>query len=148
MVNEYTKDWIEFNFDENMPQYLREERQHIVELPPPDAKEQEQQAEILSEKATEHTLQTVEIYDYSEEDIDIFANQLIRAVQLLTIVARCLPNFEHSMPTADKEAFVKVIYSLPNKVFLETDTNHFAIKRQEQRSCSRRSCTRAPEIRI
>lgn len=117
MVNEYTKDWGEFNFDENMPQFLREERLHDVELPPPDAKQQEQQAEVLAEKAAEQTLQTVEIYDYSEEDIDIFANQLIRAVQLLTIVARCLPNFEHSMPKADKEAFVKVIYSLPNKVF-------------------------------
>ena len=100
-----------------MPQFLREERRHNVEFPPPDAKQQEQQAEILAEKAAEQTVQTVEIYDYSEDDIDIFANQLIRAVQLLTIVARCLPNFEHSMPKADKEAFVKVIYSLPNKVF-------------------------------
>ena len=117
MVNEYTKDWAEFDFDNNMPQFLREERRHNVELPPPDAKQQEQQAEILAEKAAEQTVQTVEIYDYSEDDIDIFANQLIRAVQLLTIVARCLPNFEHSMPKGDKEAFVKVIYSLPNKVF-------------------------------
>lgn len=117
MANEYTKDWGEFDFSENMPQFLREERQHSVELPPPGAKQQEQQAEVLSERAVEQTLQTVEIYDYSEDDIDIFVNQLIRAMQLLTIVARCLPNFEHSMPKADKEAFVKVIYSLPNKVF-------------------------------
>lgn len=117
MVNEYTKDWAEFDFDKNIPQFLREERRHEVELPPPNAKQQEQQAEILAEKAADQTVQTVDIYDYSEDDIDFFVNQLIRATQLLTIVARCLPNFEHSMPKADKEAFVKVIYSLPNKIF-------------------------------
>lgn len=116
MVNEYTRDWSEFSFSA-MPPFLREERIHNVEFPPADARQKEQQAEVMAEKATEKAIQTVDIYDYSEEDIDNFINQLIRAVQLLIIVARCLPNFEHIMPKADKEAFVQVIYSLPNKIF-------------------------------
>lgn len=117
MANEYTMDWTEFNFDENIPQYLREERRHNVELPSPNAKQQEQENEVLAEKASDHELQTVDIYDYSDDDADIFVNQLIRAAQLLIIVARCLPNFEHSMPRTDKEGFVQAIYSLPNKIF-------------------------------
>ena len=117
IVNEYTEDWAEFDFTHNMPQFLSEERKHCVELPPVDAKQKEQEAEVMAEKAAENAIQTIDIYDYSEDDIDNFVNQLIRAVQLLTIVARCLPNFEHSMPKSDKEDFVRVIYSLPNKVF-------------------------------
>jgi len=116
MVNEYTRDWREFSFSE-MPPFLHEERIHNVELPPADARQKEQQAEVMAEKATENAVQTVDIYDYSDEDLDDFINQLVRAVQLLIIAARCLPNFEHMMPKADKEAFVHVIYSLPNKVF-------------------------------
>lgn len=125
MANEYTSEWMEFDFAENMPQFLREERKHIVELPPEDALQKEQQAEVMAEKASDENLYTLDIYGYSDEDADQFINQFIRAVQLLTVVARCLPNFEHNMLKADKEAFVEVIYSLPNKIFnmwaVETD---------------------------
>lgn len=125
MAEEYTKSWPEFNFRENTPKFLCEERRHTVNTPPPDAKKREEAAVIQNEKAAEQAVQTVEIYDYSEDDVDSFVNQLLRALQLLTIVARCLPNFEHNMPKADKEAFVKAIYILPNKAFFlwanETD---------------------------
>jgi len=121
MVNEYTRDWSEFSFND-MPPFLHEERIHNVELPPADARQKEQQAEVMAEKANENGVQTVDIYDYSDEDLDNFINQLIRAIQLLIIAARCLPNFEQIMPKADKEAFVQVIYSLPNKVFSQLAT--------------------------
>ena len=122
---EYTKDWAEFDLLNNVPNFLSMEKKHYVELPAEDAKQKEQEAEVLSEKETDKAIQTIDIYDYSEDDIDNYINQLIRASQLLTIVARCLPNFEHSMLKSDKENFIRVIYTLPNKVFnlwaLETD---------------------------
>ena len=114
---EYTKDWAEFDLLNNVPNFLSMEKKHYVELPAEDAKQKEQEAEVLSEKETDKAIQTIDIYDYSEDDIDNFINQLIRASQLLTIVARCLPNFEHSMLKSDKENFIRVIYTLPNKVF-------------------------------
>lgn len=117
MAKEYTKNWEEFDFENNSPLFLREERQHIVSAPQEDAKQQEMQAEITAEKSICDAVQTVGIYDYTDNDLDVFVNQIIRAVQLIIIIARCLPNFEHNMRKTDKEDFVQAIYSLPNKVF-------------------------------
>lgn len=117
MAEAYTKEWDEFDFSTNTPEFLRDIKKHEVELPPLDAKEKEQQAQVRVEKESEDEIQTVNIYDYSEEEIDNFVNQLIRAMSLLSIVSRCLPNFEHSMRKPDKDAFVSTIYSLPNKIY-------------------------------
>lgn len=117
MTKEYTKGWEEFDFSTNVPRFLKEYRAHTVELPEENALQQEQQTEIENEKAVEESLQTIDIYDYSEDDSEEFVNQFIRAVQLLIIVSRCLPSFEHSLPKTEKEEFVKAIYSLPNKAF-------------------------------
>jgi len=118
MVNEYSSGWDEFRFGDNMPQFLKSERKHTVDLPPSDARDNEKKAEIEAEKTTSNELTTLDIYDYSEADADQFVNQIIRAGSLLIVVAKCLPNFEHNMFKADKDAFVDVIYRLPNKIFL------------------------------
>lgn len=117
MVNEYTREWEEFEFGNKMPQFLKSERKHTVSLPPSDAREKEKKAEIETEKTLSNELKILNIYDYSEDDVDQFVNQIIRACSLLIIVAKCLPNFEHNMPKADKDAFIDVIYRLPNKIF-------------------------------
>jgi len=117
MTNECTGDWLEFNFEENMPQFLNNKKKHIVELPPQDARRIEDETEIASEKERSEELKTLEIYDYSEADIDKFINQIIRACSLLVVISKCLPNFEHNMPKPDKDAFVDIVYRLPNKIF-------------------------------
>jgi hypothetical protein len=117
MVDEYTREWDEFEFGNKMPQFLKSERKHAVSLPPSDAHEKEKNAEIEAEKATNNELKIVNIYDYSEDDVEQYVNQIIRSCSLLIVVAKCLPNFEHNMPKADKDAFIDVIYRLPNKIF-------------------------------
>ncbi len=116
-AEEYTESWSEFDFNENMPKFLKTKRNHIVELPKVNAKEEEREANLIAEKESDETVQTVELYDYSEEDADTFVNQIVRAAQLMIIVSRCLPNFEHSMQKKDKDAFIEAIYTLPNKIF-------------------------------
>jgi len=117
IATEYTNDWAEFDFTDNLPAFLRSERTHNVPLPSPDAKQIETHAEVMSEKEFDSQVKTLDIYDYVEDDVDKFVNQVMRAVQLLTIVARCLPNFEHMMLKPDKDNFVKAIYTIPNKLF-------------------------------
>lgn len=117
MISEFTREWDEFEFGNKMPQFLKSGRKHTVSLPPSDAREKEENAEIEAEKATSNELEIVDIYDYSEDDVDQFVNQIIRACSLLIVAAKCLPNFEHNMPKADKDAFIDVIYRLPNKIF-------------------------------
>ena len=59
----------------------------------------------------------VTIYDYKEEEIGKLENQLIRAISLLLLIARCLPNFEHRLKKSQKDAVVKTLYELPNRIF-------------------------------
>lgn len=62
-------------------------------------------------------IDVVSIYDYDEKEIEKLENQLVRAISLLMLVARCLPNFEHRLKRGEKEAVIKAIYELPNKIF-------------------------------
>lgn len=117
MINEFTNKWSEFDFGDTMPEYLKEERSHYIEPPSTDAKSKEDEREIEAERNGISELKTLDIYDYSEDEVEKFINQIIRACSLLTVVSKCLPNFEHNMPKNDKDAFVKIIYQLPNKIF-------------------------------
>mgnify|MGYP003294142480 CR=1 FL=1 len=82
--------------------------------------------EIEQEKKATEMLQTIDIYDYKEEDADRIINQLIRSISLLKIISKCLPGFEHNMNASMRKAFVEEIYSLPNKIYFmwakEVDT--------------------------
>lgn len=62
-------------------------------------------------------IDVVTIYDYNEKEIEKLENQLVRAISLLMLIARCLPNFEHRLKKGQKEAVIKAIYELPNKIF-------------------------------
>ena len=62
-------------------------------------------------------IDVVSIYDYNEEEITKLENQLVRAISLLMLISRCLPNFEHRLKKNQKEAIIKTIYQLPNKIF-------------------------------
>ena len=117
MSQEYTKNWEEFDFSSNMPDYLQKKYRYKLTLPANDIKEQEEQASINLEKENSDEIIKKNIYSYDEADSDKFINQIIRALQLLSIVARCLPSFEHIMRKEDKDNFVKAIYELPNKIF-------------------------------
>ena len=75
------------------------------------------QQEIANEKAVESKLATVDIYDYSEEDIVKPLNQIVRALSLLFIISKCLPGFEHNMDAQMRKAFVEEIYKLPNQIY-------------------------------
>ena len=117
MAESYTNDWKEFDYNNNLPEFFKEERRHSVSLPDPNAEEIEKKKQVESERETSKKLKTIEIYDYSDEEADNLVNRIIRSLQLMLVVARCLPNFEHSMKKADKDAFVAAIYSMPNKIF-------------------------------
>lgn len=117
MAESYTKEWDEFDFGEHLPDFLKENRIHNVSLPPANAHELEKIAEIEAERKSQNQLTVIDIYDYNDEQADEFVNKIIRSLQLLIIVSRCLPNFEHLMRKTEKDAFVNAIYTLPNKIF-------------------------------
>ena len=111
-----TDDWKEFDF-KNIP-YLSNMNQLDVSAPDKDNRQEEEESVIEQERHRDNNrLDTIDIYDYKEQDIENLFYQLARAVSLLCIIARCLPNFEHMMEIPDKDLFVNSIYHLPYKIF-------------------------------
>lgn len=118
MTKEYTNDWAEFVFNSSMPSFLWNAREHILALPSDNAKEEEKLKVVEKEKCIEESIKTIEIYDYSEDRVEQWENQIIRAASLLTLIARCLPAFEHCLPKLEKEKIVEEVFRLPNRIFL------------------------------
>ena len=117
-IQEVTKTWSEFSFDKNsLPGFLNGEFPITIEAPTDETKEQERVAEINAERDAIGYIQTTDIYDYTEDQAERLVNQLIRATHLMSVAARCLPNFEHMMLKPEKSKFIETIYSLPNKIF-------------------------------
>mgnify|MGYP001083046605 CR=1 FL=1 len=90
---------------------------------PPNANEKKEieQKRIDQERQRDdkNEIQIVNVYDYDEGAISDPGNQLIRALSLLSVISKCLPNFEHLMKKSDKAEFVKMIYELPNRIFYQ-----------------------------
>lgn len=117
MTRTLTEGWKEFDFKENCPSFLNFSYEDNEPAPSQDSKRQQEVAEVESEKAVSDKLQTIDIYDYKEEDIVKTINQLTRSVSLLAIIAKCLPSFEHNMNGPMRKDFVNELYSLPNKIY-------------------------------
>lgn len=119
MVKVYTESWKEFNFKNHDIDYLsRTFAFKIKKLEKIDIEKIDKET-IEEEKAVSQAdvFNTINIYDYSEDESEELVNQFIRAIALLSTISKCLPCFEHNMKKADKEAFVSSIYTLPNKIF-------------------------------
>lgn len=110
--------WEEFDYtSEQMPKYLSATSFAEIAPPQPGEYEREQKAALESEKAEYTSLRVANIYDYTDEEAEETANQIIRACSLLVVIAKCLPGFEHNMKKEEKEAFVDMIYRMPNRIF-------------------------------
>lgn len=112
-------DWEEFSFDNQDIKYLQSSKPFAVSIPTKKEidKDQEKALEKDRDEVDSNTIDTIDIYDYKEEDLSKLTNRLSRSLSLLITVSRCFPNFEHLMKKKDKEQFVKQIYELPNKIF-------------------------------
>lgn len=114
-----TENWKEFSFS-------MDEISHLcispnIELLPPSQEdiEKDEQADLAKDRKEVDNchLDIINVYDYDEADIEKLENQLTRAISLMMLLARCLPNFEHRLKKAQKEAIVAALYTLPNKIF-------------------------------
>ena len=87
------------------------EEQHI---------EQEKREVQIAFQANDET-----IFNGESETLD-FMQEILRSISLMIILAKTLPSFEHLMKKADKEKCVRLIYTMPLKIFrtLATEINN------------------------
>lgn len=155
MTHELTSDWDEFNFTNNLPGFLKLDHDEVGESSDDEIDEEDyKQREVRNEQEVCEKLQVVDIYDYKEEDAETFINQLIRALSLLMIIAKCLPSFEHNMNAKMRKSFVQEIYTLPNRIYhvwaKETDKDYSELINylKEQAQIEYREQVLANEIEI
>lgn len=116
----FTEGWVEFSLDKKEQiSYLSSVEVFEFDHPENKDKEEEEKSKLAQEKRLndENHLDAIDIYDFDKADIDKLTNQLLRAISLLSVIARCIPNFEHLMDNDEIDMFMNTIYSLPNRIF-------------------------------
>ena len=117
---ETTREWNEFSFSMNEISHLNYCRKPTKLLPPSQEDiQKDKQADIEKdrEEIDNFHFDVINLYDYKEEDLAKLENQLMRAISLMLLLARCLPNFEHRLKKVQKEAIIAALYTLPNRIF-------------------------------
>lgn len=119
MAKFYTDGWEEYSLSKSNIDYLNGVVEYNVEELDLEAIEKIDEEIVEEEKAKiqSELLSSVNVYDYPNDSSEAFLNKIFRSISLLTVISRCLPNFEHMMKRDDKQAFVDMIYRLPNKIF-------------------------------
>ena len=115
-----TQEWKAFSFSMDEISHLNYRSKPISLLPPTQEDiQKDKQADIEKdrEEIDNFHFDVINIYDYNEEDIAKLENQLTRAISLMLLLARCLPNFEHRLKKSQKEAIIEALYTLPNRIF-------------------------------
>lgn len=120
-AKEQTHNWAEFSLAPCNIGYLESIGRAYVAPPNANEKKEIEQKRIDQERQRDdkNEIQIVNVYDYDEGAISDPGNQLIRALSLLSVISKCLPNFEHLMKKSDKAEFAKMIYELPNRIFYQ-----------------------------
>lgn len=113
----YVSQWSEFDISNNSIKYLQSIPTKKLTPPKSNEKDEEIQERAIAEEDHDMPIETLDIYDYDETQIDELNNQLIRAFLQLKIIARNFSAFISILPAPAKKDYVLAIYQLPNKIF-------------------------------
>jgi len=114
--------WEEFSLSIGNIKYLGANNQKKLSLKVPSKCTVEQEQLRQEEKEREENKKKsnrglAEHYEYSEEEVQKDFNQIRRAVSLLNVISKILPNFDYILRKEIKVDLVKNIYQFPNKIF-------------------------------
>lgn len=113
----YVSGWTEFDLSDIGIKYLQSMPAKSLVSPKEDEKEEEIHNQAIEEEERDTIIETLDIYDYDETEIDELNNQLIRAFLQLKIIARNFSAFISILPGPVKKDYVSAMYQLPNKIF-------------------------------
>jgi len=116
------KMWKEFNISEANIKFLSSFSALPSVTPPENSQKKEfKEMKLRTEMALddESIIETTDIYDYDEADLEKLTNQLLKAIKYTEIIAKSLPNFAHMLKKDIKQQFINVIYEMPNKIFYQ-----------------------------
>lgn len=113
-----TQDWKEFSFAQNNLSFLNNNiKETILKIPTEQNKKIVIKNKENDEKIIKNEqLNTIDIFDYNENDLEKFINLQTRALKDLTLVSSLFANFYYMIPANNKNDFLDYIFKQPNKI--------------------------------
>ena len=113
-----TQDWEEFSFAKNNLSFLNNNiKETILNAPTATHKQNAIKNKENRERDVKNAqLETINIFDYTEKDLERFINKEVRAVKSLNLVSNLYANFYYMIPAPNKIDFVDYIFKQPNKI--------------------------------
>lgn len=120
---ELLSNWEEFAISKKDIGYLFSSQEEIkVRLPNKNEREKYEKRQEEKERDDYRRGSSpnyLKLYDYNEDDVLIFVHQLQRAISLLTITMKILPNFSRELKKDVKKKLNDIYYRMPNKIFFK-----------------------------
>lgn len=113
--------WDEFSIPNKVPMFIKTSNQLSVNTKSINKKEEKKQIERSEETVEESMVKEFkirDIYDWDDSIIDEYNNKLFRMMSLLQIIAKSLPCFEHLLKKDEKSELIRLLYTLPNRIFM------------------------------
>lgn len=113
--------WDEFSIPNKVPMFIKTSNQLSVNTKSINKKEEKKQIERSEETVEESMVKEFKIryiYDWDDSIIDEYNNKLFRMMSLLQIIAKSLPCFEHLLKKDEKSELIRLLYTLPNRIFM------------------------------
>lgn len=110
-------DWEEFDLSNIDIKYLHTIPIGQINAPEGNQREQEIKQKSVEEEERDLPIETLDIYDYDETQLERINNQLLRAFLQMRIISRNFSAFMSILPAQVKRDYVQTMYQLPNKIF-------------------------------
>ena len=113
------QEWKEFDLNDIDIPFLIAPVEQIVKPYEEGDREKAEEDQIEQEKREVQSMVVANdetIFMGEKEELD-YVQKVIRSISLMVIISRTLPSFEHLMKKEDKEECVKLIYSMPLRIF-------------------------------
>ena len=118
-AEEFSAQWNEFKVNPISIPYLSDTNQLSVKKVEEGDRESAK-AEAVSQEKKEVKSKEIkalsDVYGFDEDELT-WLEELVRNISLSIVLSRTLPSFEHMMKKDDKDRCVKLIYTLPLKIF-------------------------------
>lgn len=121
-AEEYVTGWPEFNIDQqNIGFVFSQPCPTEVKLPTAEDRKIQDERHEKYEKAvtSREKIKKKNLYDYNKRDIELDSYKLGQAMRFTNLVCKMLPGFNYRLKKAEKEALVKDIFVLPNKLIFK-----------------------------
>jgi len=120
MLNSIIDDYPELDFDKNNVSFINRQCEIDINITNDKEKKENEKTtdnreKILREKENEE-IQYKSIYDYNEDDADVYPNKIVRAIKYLEIISKSLISHYVNLELSEKNKIIELMYSATNKI--------------------------------